>query len=124
MSQQKSLDSPDIQARLKKIKLLILDVYGVMTDGRVNWLAGHGWSRHFHIKDGYGLKVLMKCGIDVAIISGGERCPGALGWLAQRSGKSPGIHAGFLGCVHADRVGNRWLPGPALVPTPEHYQSS
>src|SRR3982751_6763840 len=67
-----SLESPEIQARLKKIKLLILDVDGVMTDGRVNWLQGHGWSRHFHVKDGYGLKVLMKCGIDVAVISGGD----------------------------------------------------
>ena len=68
----KLLETSDIQARLKKIKLLILDVDGVMTDGRVFWLDGHGWTRHFHIKDGYGLKVLMKCGIDVAIISGGD----------------------------------------------------
>src|SRR3954469_16751948 len=68
----KLLESGDIQSRLKKIKLLILDVDGVMTDGRIFWLDGHGWTRHFHIKDGYGLKVLMKCGIDVAIISGGD----------------------------------------------------
>lgn len=68
----KLLETADIQSRLKKIKLLILDVDGVMTDGRIFWLDGHGWTRHFHIKDGYGLKVLMKCGIDVAIISGGD----------------------------------------------------
>jgi 3-deoxy-D-manno-octulosonate 8-phosphate phosphatase (KDO 8-P phosphatase) len=68
----KLLETPDLQARLKKIKLLILDVDGVMTDGRVFWLDGHGWTRYFHIKDGYGLKVLMKCGIQVAIISGGD----------------------------------------------------
>ena len=68
----KLLETPDIQARLKKIKLLILDVDGVLTDGRVFWLEGHGWTRHFHVKDGYGLKVLMKAGIDVAVISGGD----------------------------------------------------
>src|SRR5277367_5536541 len=68
----KLLETPDIQNRLKKIKLLILDVDGVMTDGRIFWLEGHGWTRNFHIKDGYGLKVLMKCGIQVAIISGGD----------------------------------------------------
>lgn len=68
----KLLETPDIQARLKKIKLLILDVDGVMTDGRMFWLDGHGWTRHFHVKDGYGLKVLMKCGIQVAVISGGD----------------------------------------------------
>jgi 3-deoxy-D-manno-octulosonate 8-phosphate phosphatase (KDO 8-P phosphatase) len=66
------LQSPDIQARLKQIKMLILDIDGVMTDGRLFWLEGHGWTRHFHIKDGYGLKVLMAAGIDVGVISGGD----------------------------------------------------
>ncbi len=68
----KTLKTKDIQSRLKKIKILILDVDGVMTDGRVFWLEGHGWTRHFHVKDGYGLKILMKAGIQVAVISGGE----------------------------------------------------
>jgi 3-deoxy-D-manno-octulosonate 8-phosphate phosphatase (KDO 8-P phosphatase) len=68
----KLLETADIQARLKKLKLLILDVDGVMTDGRVFWLEGHGWTRHFHVKDGYGLKVLMNSGIQVAVISGGD----------------------------------------------------
>jgi 3-deoxy-D-manno-octulosonate 8-phosphate phosphatase (KDO 8-P phosphatase) len=68
----KPLETPDLQQRLKKIKLLLLDVDGVMTDGRVFWLDGHGWTRHFHIKDGYGLKILMECGIQVAVMSGGD----------------------------------------------------
>lgn len=68
----KLLETPDLQARLKKIRLLICDVDGVMTDGTVFWLDGHGWTRKFHVKDGYGLKVLMKSGIQVAIISGGD----------------------------------------------------
>ena len=68
----KLLETADIQTRLKKIKLLILDIDGIMTDGRVFWLEGHGWTRHFHVKDGYGLKVLMKTGIQVAVISGGD----------------------------------------------------
>lgn len=68
----KLLETADIQSRLKKLKLLILDVDGIMTDGRIFWLEGHGWTRHFHIRDGYGLKVLMRCGIQVAIISGGD----------------------------------------------------
>lgn len=67
-----SLSNKAIQARLKKIKLLILDVDGVLTDGRIFWLDGQGWTRHFNVKDGYGLKVLMQAGIDVAIISGGK----------------------------------------------------
>lgn len=68
----KLLQSPEIQAKLKKIKLLLLDVDGVMTDGRIFWLESQGWTRMFNIKDGYGLKLLMKAGIEVGIISGGE----------------------------------------------------
>lgn len=68
----KLLETPDIQARLKKIKILILDVDGVMTDGRIHWVKDQGWIRHFHTKDGYGLKLLMKAGIQVAVISGGD----------------------------------------------------
>jgi 3-deoxy-D-manno-octulosonate 8-phosphate phosphatase (KDO 8-P phosphatase) len=68
----KLLETPDIQARLKKVKMLVLDVDGVMTDGRVFWLDGHGWTRHFHVKDGYGLRILMKAGVQVAVISGGD----------------------------------------------------
>lgn len=69
---QKILETEDLKSRLQKIKLLILDVDGVMTDGRIFWLEDYGWTRHFHVKDGYGLKVLMKCGIKVAVISGGD----------------------------------------------------
>ena len=66
------LHSVEIQNRLKKIKLLILDVDGVMTDGRIFWLDTQGWTRFFHIKDGHGLKLLMKAGIQVAVMSGGD----------------------------------------------------
>jgi 3-deoxy-D-manno-octulosonate 8-phosphate phosphatase (KDO 8-P phosphatase) len=72
MNSTKLLESKDIQERLQRIKLLILDIDGVMTDGRIFWQDSQGWTRHFHIKDGYGLKVLMKCGIQVAVISGGD----------------------------------------------------
>ena len=65
-------ERPELRSKLAKIKLLILDIDGVMTDGRIFWLDGHGWTRHFHVKDGYGLKVLMKSGVQVAVISGGD----------------------------------------------------
>jgi 3-deoxy-D-manno-octulosonate 8-phosphate phosphatase (KDO 8-P phosphatase) len=68
----KLLETADVQEKLKKIRILILDIDGVMTDGRMFWLEGQGWTRHFHVKDGYGLKILMKAGIQVAVISGGD----------------------------------------------------
>lgn len=68
----KLLHTPEIQARLKKIRLLLLDVDGVMTDGRIFWMEGQGWTRQFNVKDGYGMKLLMAAGIQVGIISGGK----------------------------------------------------
>lgn len=68
----KLLETTEIQNRLKKIKLLLLDVDGVLTDGRIFWQEDQGWTRFFHVKDGYGLKLLMKAGIQVGVISGGD----------------------------------------------------
>ncbi len=68
----KLLETSEIQNRLKKIKLLLLDVDGVLTDGRIFWQEEQGWTRFFHVKDGYGLKLLMKAGIQVGVISGGD----------------------------------------------------
>jgi 3-deoxy-D-manno-octulosonate 8-phosphate phosphatase (KDO 8-P phosphatase) len=58
--------------RIKKIKLLALDIDGVLTDGRIWWVEGTGWTRAFNVADGYGIKLLMKSGIDIAFISGGD----------------------------------------------------
>jgi 3-deoxy-D-manno-octulosonate 8-phosphate phosphatase (KDO 8-P phosphatase) len=64
---------PALQEKLKQIKLFALDVDGILTDGRIGYTSEQaGWTRSFHTRDGYGLKVLMKCGISVAIISGGD----------------------------------------------------
>jgi 3-deoxy-D-manno-octulosonate 8-phosphate phosphatase (KDO 8-P phosphatase) len=53
-----------------RIKLLILDVDGVMTDGRII-LDSHGQEiKRFHVRDGYGIKRLLDAGIDVVIITG------------------------------------------------------
>ncbi|CAI07884.1 phenylphosphate carboxylase subunit delta [Aromatoleum aromaticum] len=53
----------------KNIKLVILDVDGVMTDGRIVINDEGIESRNFDIKDGMGVIVLQLCGIDVAIIT-------------------------------------------------------
>ena len=53
-----------------KIKLLLLDVDGVMTDGRIIVNERGEEIKRFHARDGYGLKRLMSEGIDVVIITG------------------------------------------------------
>jgi len=53
------------------IKLLAIDVDGVLTDGGVYIANDGGEYRRFNIKDGLGLKRAMEAGIKVAIISSG-----------------------------------------------------
>lgn len=57
-------------SRLKKIKLLALDVDGVLTDGKVFLDASGEWRRFFSIRDGYGIKRLIERGYKTAIITG------------------------------------------------------
>jgi 3-deoxy-D-manno-octulosonate 8-phosphate phosphatase (KDO 8-P phosphatase) len=60
------------EEKLKKIKLLLLDVDGVLTDGKIIY-TDHGEEiKFFDVKDGHGLKLLMRAGIEVAFVTGRE----------------------------------------------------
>jgi 3-deoxy-D-manno-octulosonate 8-phosphate phosphatase (KDO 8-P phosphatase) len=59
-------------SRLKSVKMLILDVDGVMTDCRVFLDSVGEWRRHYSIRDGYGIKRLMDAGYKTAIITGSK----------------------------------------------------
>ena len=60
----------DILHRAAQIRLVIFDVDGVLTDGRL-YLADDGNEfKAFHSRDGHGLKMLQNQGVAVAIISG------------------------------------------------------
>ncbi len=56
--------------KAKQIRLLILDVDGVLTDGRL-FFDNHGVEyKSFHARDGHGIKLLQQSGVQVAVISG------------------------------------------------------
>ncbi|WP_083271751.1 3-deoxy-manno-octulosonate-8-phosphatase KdsC [Alteromonas lipolytica] len=56
--------------QLKHIKLLVCDVDGVFSDGRI-YLGNQGEElKAFHTRDGYGVKALVNAGIQVAVITG------------------------------------------------------
>lgn len=59
-----------MQEKLKHIKLLLLDVDGVMTDGRIIWDAHGVETKAFNVKDGHGIKLVQRAGIEVGIITG------------------------------------------------------
>ena len=59
-----------IRAFAQRIRLLVLDVDGVLTDGRL-WYGPEGETlKVFHVRDGAGIRQLQGAGIPVAVISG------------------------------------------------------
>lgn len=58
--------------RLTKIKLVITDVDGVLTDGSLYYDENGEALKYFNVKDGLGIKMLLACGIQVAVLSGGD----------------------------------------------------
>ena len=61
----------DIAKKAANIRLLITDVDGVLTSGELLYSKDHIELMPFHVNDGYGLKLLMASGIDVAVITTG-----------------------------------------------------
>jgi len=59
--------------QLSKIKIALFDVDGICTNGKIFWAGEEvGFNRQFHTHDGYGMKILMRAGIKVGIITGGN----------------------------------------------------
>jgi 3-deoxy-D-manno-octulosonate 8-phosphate phosphatase (KDO 8-P phosphatase) len=60
----------DLLTIAARIRLLVLDVDGVLTDGRLWYDADGRELKSFHVRDGYGIQQLQAAGILVAVISG------------------------------------------------------
>src|SRR5437763_38607 len=56
--------------KARKIKKVLMDVDGVMTNGQVLLLPGGEEVKAFSIHDGFGIVAAMKCGLRIGIISG------------------------------------------------------
>ncbi|MBT3566306.1 MAG: 3-deoxy-manno-octulosonate-8-phosphatase KdsC [Porticoccus sp.] len=59
-----------ILSRAKSIRLLLLDVDGVLTDGRLYFGNNGEELKAFNIQDGLGIRLLQRSGIEVGIITG------------------------------------------------------
>lgn len=60
----------NLESRIAHVRLLALDVDGVLTDGQIYYGNNGEELKSFNIKDGLGIKLLQKAGIHVAIITG------------------------------------------------------
>lgn len=64
------MSTPPDAIRLGSIRLLVLDVDGVLTDGRLRFTDRGETIKVFHAHDGYGIRRLLESGIEIAVISG------------------------------------------------------
>lgn len=58
-----------LKDKLKKVKLLVLDVDGILTDGRIIVNDQGRETKHFDVQDGFGIVLFQRTGFKVAIIS-------------------------------------------------------
>lgn len=80
------MDEAEIQKRAARVKLLLMDCDGVLTDGRI-WILENGEDQKaFHTRDGLGIDLLHRAGLKSGIISG--RISTALERRAQSLGVS------------------------------------
>jgi 3-deoxy-D-manno-octulosonate 8-phosphate phosphatase (KDO 8-P phosphatase) len=60
----------DLLTRAAAVRLLVLDVDGVLTDGRLYFGAQGEELKCFHVRDGAGIVQLKRAGVEIAVISG------------------------------------------------------
>ena len=75
----------NIKARAARIKLLLMDCDGVLTDGRITLLPGGDEQKTFNVRDGHGIVLLHRAGLRSGIISGRSSS------LVERRAKELGI---------------------------------
>lgn len=66
----KALPIAEVQARASKIRCLFLDIDGVMTDCKLYLTPDGEELKAVNVRDGWGMKALLKSGVEVAVISG------------------------------------------------------
>ena len=77
----------DVRKKAARIQLLLLDVDGVLTDGRIIIDDRGIETKQFHVRDGQGIALLLRCGIGVGFVSARVR----------RRAKELGVHLVYEG---------------------------
>src|SRR5947209_20217729 len=59
-----------LAARCRRLRLVVCDVDGVLTDGGVFLLPGGGEAKAFHVRDGLGVVLAHRAGLQMGLLSG------------------------------------------------------
>jgi len=98
----KNISEEELLKVAKNIKLIILDVDGVLTDGGIILDNEGNEFKSFHVRDGHGIKMLMRTGIIVAMITGRHST------VVERRARELGITEVYQKC-HDKRIAFRHL---------------
>jgi len=105
------MPNPTLDAlnRARRVRLMIFDVDGVLTDGRLYFGAMGELLKAFHSRDGHGLKMLAASGVAPAILSGRDSPAVAaraaelgIGTVLQGIGDKRAALGALLGRLHLD----------------------
>jgi len=70
LAQNMEAPQGELKQRILAVRMMIFDVDGVLTDGRVIYMDDGSEIKEFDVQDGHGIKLLQRAGIEVALISG------------------------------------------------------
>jgi len=62
----------DLMERARRVKLILMDADGVLTDGKIVFFSGGNEAKMFDSKDGVGIRLAQKAGLQTGVISGRE----------------------------------------------------
>jgi len=62
----------DLMERAQRVKMILMDADGVLTDGKIVFLSGGSEAKMFDSKDGVGIKLAQRAGLRTGVISGRE----------------------------------------------------
>ncbi len=102
-------------ARAKEIKLLLLDVDGVLTDGTLVYTGTNEESKSFHTQDGFGIRLLQEVGIRVGVITARKSI------VVQRRGTELKMDYIYQGIVNKITAFNEIVESSGLKPSEIAY---
>lgn len=101
---------PTLAERCRRIELLVLDVDGVLTDGGIVYTDNEVEVKHFHVRDGAGLKIWELVGKRSAIITG------RTSKIVEVRGAEVGVGWIFQGATHKTPAFRELLAKATVTP--------
>ena len=109
------LHGADLIEKIRKVKVLILDVDGVLTDGRIIISDDGQETKCFSVRDGHGLKLIQRAGIEVIFLTGRKS------GVVEHRARELGIKKVYQGVLDKLSVFNEILAAEGLVPEQVAY---